>query len=223
MRAAGSRSEPIDVHLLNAYSVSQTRRDSALRAVLTDATANFPDGKPLSLLTRFTRRPLLQVRGPKLFGDAMDLGRAYGLKHFLLGNTDETLVLLRNELESRYPGVHIVGVYSPPFRDLTKAEGSAQDELIRRSGAHITWVGLGTPKQDFEASRLAAALPGVTVAIGAAFDFVAGTKREAPAWITHIGMEWLFRFATEPRRLWRRYLIGNLMFLYMVIRWARKT
>lgn len=207
----------VDVHLANAYTLALAHSDGEFREVLSEATANFPDGKPLAWVTRFGSSPLMQVRGPELFTNVMDIGREFGLRHFLLGTTNETLSLLQGELERRYPGVHIVGAYSPPFRALTSEELLAQDEAIRASGAHITWVGLGTPKQDFEARRLAYSLPGVAVSVGAAFDFVAGTKREAPEWMISYGLEWVFRFATEPRRLWRRYLIGNVVFLRSVI------
>jgi len=211
--ASSSPARPVDVHLVNAYSIAQTEQDEVYRQALSDAELNLPDGKPLAWFTRMTRTPLIQVRGPGLFNAVMDVGREYGLSHFLLGTTDDTLTLLQIELEARYPGVQIAGTYSPPFRPLTDAERCTQDERIRTSEADITWVGLGTPKQDFEAQRLARSLPGVVVAVGAAFDFVAGTKREAPAWMRNAGLEWVFRLASEPRRLWRRYLVGNTIFV----------
>jgi N-acetylglucosaminyldiphosphoundecaprenol N-acetyl-beta-D-mannosaminyltransferase len=101
---------------------------------------------------------------------------------------------------------------------MTDRERNEQDDAIRASGADIVWVGLGTPKQDIEAERIATATNTTTVAIGAAFDFAAGTLREAPSWLSRAGLEWLFRLAMEPRRLWRRYLIGNLVFIYAVFR-----
>jgi len=206
-------SRPLDIHLVNAYSIAQAESVPRFRAVLQDAGGNLPDGKPLAWFTRGMTTPLTQVRGPALFDDVMGLGREYGASHFLLGTTDETLALLKGELQRRHPGVKIAGMYSPPFRPLDEEEIAAQDEVIRRSGANIVWVGLGTPKQDFEARRLASKMPILAIAIGAAFDFVAGTKREAPSWMAKVGMEWIFRFASEPRRLWRRYLIGNTVFL----------
>lgn len=128
------------------------------------------------------------------------------------------LVKLQQNLEARFPGVEIVGTYSPPFRSLSEAELDAQDELILRSGADIVWVGLGTPKQDHEVRRLADSLHVTACAVGAAFDFTAGTKREAPKWMTRVGLEWTFRLISEPRRLWKRYLIGNFVFLAAIIR-----
>jgi N-acetylglucosaminyldiphosphoundecaprenol N-acetyl-beta-D-mannosaminyltransferase len=206
------------VHLINAYSVALAQKDTAFRTALSGDAHNFPDGKPLSWATRFSARRLTQVRGPQFFHDVMEQGRASGVRHFLLGGSEDLLVSLRRNLETLYPGVLIAGTHSPPFRQLSIAEVTAQDDLIRASKSDIVWVGLGTPKQDFEVERLAAALPVVACAVGAAFDFTAGTKREAPSWMTRVGVEWVFRLLSEPRRLWKRYLIGNVVFLAAVIR-----
>lgn len=206
------------VHLINAYSIALAQSDGAFRDSLSGDAYNFPDGKPLSWVTRLTKRRLWQVRGPQFFHDVMDQGRAPRVRHFLLGGSEELLVKLQRNLEARHPGVIIAGAYSPPFRTLSPSEVVAQDELIRDARADIVWVGLGTPKQDIEVRRLAASLTVVACAVGAAFDFTAGMKREAPRWMTTLGVEWLFRLLSEPRRLWRRYLIGNFVFLAAVIR-----
>lgn len=205
-----------DFHFLNAYSIALTESNRLYRECLNRSSYNFPDGKPISILSRLGKSRLDQVRGPALFESVMNRGRSTHVRHYLLGSTPETLNKLQHSLERRYPGVEIVGVFSPPFRALLPAEQLAQDEKIRASKADIVWVGLGTPKQDFEAARLGA--EGLNaIAVGAAFDFSAGTKSEAPAWVTKIGFEWLYRFASEPRRLWKRYLIGNFVFLGAVI------
>jgi N-acetylglucosaminyldiphosphoundecaprenol N-acetyl-beta-D-mannosaminyltransferase len=208
----------LSVHLINAYSIALARRDRSYRSALSGSAVNFPDGKPLSWVTRFSQVPLQQVRGPGFFNAALDEGRSVDAKHFLLGGSDELLLNLRSNLEARYPGVDIVGSYSPPFRTLTMDEYEAQDARISASGADIVWVGLGTPKQDHEVERLAERLPVIACAVGAAFDFAAGMKKEAPRWMTAVGVEWLFRLATEPRRLWRRYLFGNIGFIVAVVK-----
>jgi N-acetylglucosaminyldiphosphoundecaprenol N-acetyl-beta-D-mannosaminyltransferase len=135
------------------------------------------------------------------------------VKHFLLGSTNEVLQALETNLTTRFPGIQIVGVESPPFRKLTAKELSTQDNLVSASGAQIVWVGLGTPKQDVEAHRIAGELPVLAIAVGAAFDFAAGTLRPAPQWMTRSGLEWVYRFTREPRRLWKRYVFGNMRFL----------
>lgn len=213
------------VHLVNAYSIALADHDADYRHALAGGALNFPDGRPLAWVSalRGNDPKLRQVRGPTLFTDVLRLGEPAGLRHYLLGGTPEVLETLIAELPRRYPGIRIVGWESPPFRPLTPAERTCQDERIRCSGADIVWVGLGTPKQDHEAARLATAVSALPVAIGAAFDFAAGAKPEAPAWITGAGLEWLFRLATEPRRLWRRYLIGNVLFIYAAARRAHAT
>lgn len=205
----------VHVHLANAYTVALADQSAEYCDVLAEPALNFPDGKPIGWVSKFRQHSprLNQVRGPQLFLDVFDKGRQTGIKHFLLGSTPDVLIHLTANLERDYPGVDIVGVESPPFRALTVGELASQDEQIKASGAHIVWVGLGTPKQDIEARRLAGVMPVTAIAIGAAFDFAAGTLTQAPVWMQTVGLEWLFRFASEPRRLWRRYLFGNVRFL----------
>jgi N-acetylglucosaminyldiphosphoundecaprenol N-acetyl-beta-D-mannosaminyltransferase len=212
------------VHLVNAYSLALADKGPDIRHVFGDTSINFADGKPLSWFSRLRRQAprVQQVRGPQLFLDVFEGGLAGGTRHFLLGSTPETLHKLEQELEFRFPGVIIVGAESPPFRVLSNDELRAQDERITRSKAQIIWVGLGTPKQDHEVKRLAANLPVIAVAVGAAFDFTAGTSKEAPAWFRSLGIEWLYRFGSEPRRLWKRYLFGNLRFIASVAKnWSK--
>lgn len=207
------------VHLLNAYSVALADKDVAFRGSLVDSAINFPDGKPVSWVSqlRKDRQPLQQVRGARFFLRTFEVGQAAGVKHFLLGSTPETLDQLEANLLNRFPQAEIVGTHSPPFRKLSDSELSQQDAMIAASGAHIVWVGLGTPKQDFEAARLSKSLPVTAAAVGAAFDFVAGTVKEAPELMTRLGLEWLYRFAREPRRLWKRYVFGNVRFVRSAI------
>lgn len=212
----------VDVHLCNAYTLALADTDPSYRDLLRAATRNFPDGKSVVWANRLANRgldlPTERVYGPDLFHDVLSLGQAVGLRHYLLGSTPEVLTALDSRVRTLYPGAQVVGMNSPPFRDLTEPEHAAQTDRIRSSGAHIVWVGLGTPKQDREAARLARELPLVFVAVGAAFDFVAGTKPQAPLWMQRNGLEWTFRLATEPRRLWRRYLFGNIRFVYAASR-----
>ncbi|WP_199706741.1 WecB/TagA/CpsF family glycosyltransferase [Amnibacterium setariae] len=204
------------VHLLNAYSIALADRhpDLAAEAFVGDGW-NLPDGRPVSWVSRLRRdRPALrQIRGPQFMLDVCEQGVAIGVRHYLLGATPSVLEALSDSLQERFPGILIVGADSPPFRTPSDAELAERDARIRSSGADVVWVGLGTPKQDREVVRLARSLPVAAVAVGAAFDYAAGTLREAPGWVRAIGMEWAFRFAVEPRRLWRRYLFGNARFI----------
>ena len=203
------------VHLANAYTVALADKSSAYREILASPAVNFADGKPIGWVSALRGQSprLEQIRGPQLFLDVFDRGRAQNVRHYLLGSTPEVLALLELNLTARFPGVDIVGIESPPFRTLSPEELDQQDTRISASGAQIVWVGLGTPKQDIEARRLADSLPVVAVAIGAAFDFTAGTLSQAPLWMTSCGVEWVHRLASEPRRLWRRYVFGNARFI----------
>jgi N-acetylglucosaminyldiphosphoundecaprenol N-acetyl-beta-D-mannosaminyltransferase len=213
------------VHLANAYSIALGHTQPQVGAVLGERTGwNLPDGKPVMWVSALRRDAgrLHQVRGPRFMLDVIDLGRAAGLRHYLLGGSEETLELLERNLQQMFPGVQIAGSDSPPFRTPTTSELVDRDERIATSGAHVVWVGLGTPKQDLEALRLASTLPVLAVAVGAAFDFAAGTLKPAPHWVGAIGFEWLWRMLAEPRRLWRRYTFGNAQFIAAVIAGERR-
>jgi N-acetylglucosaminyldiphosphoundecaprenol N-acetyl-beta-D-mannosaminyltransferase len=207
----------VHVHLCNAYTLALADSDASLRAVLTDSGVNFPDGKSVVWANRLTHRgmhlPSDRVYGPDLMLDVIRDGQAVGLRHFLLGSTDDVLADLKAALCERFPEALVVGSWSPPFRELSDGERKEQAARLVKSGAQVIWVGLGTPKQDFEVTRLAREVSAVHVAVGAAFDFISGSARQAPAWMGRSGLEWAFRLGREPRRLGRRYLFGNLRFL----------
>ena len=140
------------------------------------------------------------------------------MRHYLYGSSPDVVSALTGAIEVRWPGALIVGAESPPFRDLSDDD---LDDAVRRfqdSKAQIVWVGLGAPKQDLVVARLAERSALTFIAIGAAFDFIAGTKRQAPRIMREHGLEWAFRLATEPRRLWKRYLVGNTVFVYRNLR-----
>lgn len=225
-RATSGLEQGLDVHLCNAYTLSLADANPSFKAMLGAAALNFPDGKAVvwanQLTNRRLRLPSERVYGPDLFLDVFDRGQRHALRHYLLGSTTDVLADLEAELRRRFPEVDIVGVESPPFRALTPDERAQQVERLRASRAQVVWVGLGTPKQDWQAAELARHVPALFCAVGAAFDFVAGHKRQAPGWMQDAGLEWLFRFASEPRRLWRRYLFGNARFLWAVGRAGRR-
>jgi N-acetylglucosaminyldiphosphoundecaprenol N-acetyl-beta-D-mannosaminyltransferase len=154
-----------------------------------------------------------RVYGPELMRRALvESGPSVG--HFLYGSSEATLQRLEARIAEFAPQARIRGSISPPFRPLIEAEISAHADMILSSGATIVWVGLGLPKQELWMDRVAAKLPGFTlVGVGAAFDLLAGTVRQAPGWMQRSGLEWLFRLIQEPRRLWRRYIWNNPAFL----------
>jgi N-acetylglucosaminyldiphosphoundecaprenol N-acetyl-beta-D-mannosaminyltransferase len=144
-----------------------------------------------------------------------------GVRHFFLGGSTKVLQDLEAEVERRFPQAVVAGRMSPPFRDPSPEELTDWAAIIVQSRAHIVWVGLGTPRQDGVVAALVGKTGAVLVAVGAAFDFLSGNKREAPRALRRTGLEWIFRLATEPRRLWRRYLFGNAQFVGQALRELR--
>ena len=205
------------VCIRDAHGVVKCHRDPALKAVHNQAFLVTPDGMPLVWALRLAGHGRAdRVYGPDLMLALFDRGRARGTRHFLYGATPETLERLEARLLARHPGARIVGRFAPPFRALGRDE---RDEVARRidgSGADIVWVGLGTPKQELWMAEMRPRLAApMLIGVGAAFDFHAGAKRQAPRWIQRSGLEWAFRLAAEPRRLARRYAVTVPSFLVL--------
>lgn len=201
--------------LCGAHGIVTAQHSRALMDSLRDSWVNFPDGAPVAwLMRRFGARRARRIAGPDLMPLVFDAGQDAGVSHFLFGSTPEVLDRLEERLRRRYPRAIIAGKISPPFRALSDAENAAIADTIVRSGADIVWVGLGLPKQDEWLHRSAALFaPAVGVGVGAAFDFLAGTKPRAPKWVQDMGLEWLHRLKSEPRRLARRYAATNTEFV----------
>ena len=215
---------PLVTHLCNAYTLSLCVRDADFAEVVDAGDLNLMDGAPLVWTARRLgfEHCTERVYGPDLMLAVMDRGRVHGLRHHLYGGRPDVLAQLEHALTARLPGLRVVAREAPPFRDLDATEEQEVIARLRDGGADVVWVGLGTPRQDLAVHRLREA--GVPlVAVGAAFDFHAGAKRQAPVWVQRIGMEWLFRLVAEPRRLWRRYLIGNPVFLYGLARGVERV
>lgn len=218
-RATSPHPRGTAVRLVNSYSIALAHRNRQYCDLLRTGGVNLPDGRPVSLIIRvLSGYSGAYCRGPSLFEQTLDQGRSVRLRHYLIGGTPRTLAALTREISIRWPGCEVVGIEAPPFRDLSADELKRRDDAVLRSRAHIVWVGLGTPKQDFEAQRLANACGVVAVGVGAAFDFTSGEKPSAPRWVQRIWLEWLFRLLTEPRRLWYRYLWGNSKFFAIAAR-----
>jgi N-acetylglucosaminyldiphosphoundecaprenol N-acetyl-beta-D-mannosaminyltransferase len=212
---ASAAGRPCTVHLCNAYTLSLAHRDPSLRDALDRGDLNLPDGMPLVWIGRRAGFAHMagRVYGPDLMRTVVDWGRDHGLRHYLYGSTPAVVRRLAASLTGAYPGTRIVAAESPPFRALRPDEVDALAGRVRATGADVMWVGLGTPKQDRFLAELGPRLGTTLVAVGAAFDFLAGTKAQAPRLLRDHGLEWAYRLGREPRRLWRRYLVGNLVFL----------
>ena len=174
-----------------------------------------PDGQPvrwaLNLLYRAGLRQ--RVYGPELMLRLCGAAAGAGIPIYLYGGTPEVVEQLCKNLNTKFPALRIAGYESPPFRALTREEDEQVVARINGSGAGIVFIGLGCPKQDVFAYDHRDRIRAVQVCVGAAFDFHAGAKPMAPAWMQRWGLEWLYRLLCEPRRLWRRYLVTNSIFL----------
>jgi len=159
-----------------------------------------------------------RVYGPDLMLAVCERSAREGWSHFFFGGASGVAEMLAAEMRRRFPALTVAGVLCPPFRALTSEEEEAMLAHLNGSGAQIVWVGLGSPKQDLWMAEHRARLEApVLIGVGAAFDFFAGSQKQAPRWMQRSGLEWLFRLMTEPRRLWRRYLIGNPKFAAAVV------
>lgn len=210
----------LTVNACNVHSVMSARSDRDLAQALAESDINTSDGVPLVWVLR-TRgfRDHARMYGPDLAEYAFEHGLSRGWRHFFYGATRETLDQLEKNLRAKYPDMLIAGTHAPPFRPETAEERAHVLQAIRESAADMVWVGLGMPKQEKWMFEVRNELPGkVLVGIGAAFDFFAGTKPQAPLWMQRRGLEWMFRLGTEPRRLWRRYAWNNPAFLLLWLR-----
>ena len=216
-KAPGSRGRTYA--FCNVHAVMTARRDSRVRHALSDADVCTPDGMPLVWTLRRRGVPDQgRVYGPDLMEKALQHGVELGWRHFLFGATPDTLERLGDRARALAPGVLIAGTYSPPFRALTPGEESEVLDTIRASGANLVWIGLGMPKQELWMARVRDQLPGLhLLAVGAAFDLISGTVRQAPDWVQDNGLEWVYRLWREPRRLWRRYLFNNPAFAVLAM------
>ena len=141
------------------------------------------------------------------------------VRHYFLGSTEETLQSLVSRLHDLNPRLNVAGCFSPPFSRDIASESNKWLEDIELTGADIVWVGLGTPKQNFAVNQMALQSTRTFIAVGAAFDFLAGVVPEAPLFLQNSGFEWVYRLYREPKRLWRRYLISNAHFLFLALRY----
>jgi N-acetylglucosaminyldiphosphoundecaprenol N-acetyl-beta-D-mannosaminyltransferase len=214
-----ARHESHYVCVTGVHGVMESWRDEELRHIHNTAGLVTADGMPLVWLGRLMGfRQMERVYGPDLMLMVCERSAKQGYCQFFYGGTPGVAEKLASRLQSRFPGLQVAGVYSPPFRALTPEEDEAVIERINAAQPDIVWVGLSTPKQERWMSEHWGRLNApVLIGVGAAFDFHAGFKRQAPHWMQQSGLEWLFRLAMEPRRLWRRYLINNPWFLWLVL------
>jgi N-acetylglucosaminyldiphosphoundecaprenol N-acetyl-beta-D-mannosaminyltransferase len=209
--------ERLRVHFCTVHMIIEATADESLRARLNEADIVAPDGMPLVWVARLRGQRMERVCGPDVMPALLDRGRAIGARHFFYGGAPGVAERLAARMTARYPGLEVVGTHCPPFRRLTEAEDAEVVRMIEESGADCVWVGLGSPKQEhwLAEHRARLSVP-LLLAVGAAFDFHSGTKRRAPRLMQRTGTEWLFRLASEPRRLLGRYVRTNARFLWLL-------
>lgn len=217
--AWGAARESRYVCICNVHSVVTTTRDIEFKIAVNNADMATPDGAPVAWMLRRSGYPQQErINGPDLM--MKYLARAERLQQtvFFYGSTDFTLAKLRAALATRFPRLRVGGTYSPPFRQLLREEDEQIVDMINRSGANVVFVGLGCPKQEKWMADHRGHVRAVMIGVGAAFDYHAGVIRRAPLWWQRHGLEWLYRLASEPRRLFKRYLVTNSLFIVGVLR-----
>lgn len=209
------RGERRYVNVCTVHTVMECQKDERLRHIVNHSGLSTADGMPLVWLGKVHgHRDAGRVYGPDLMLALCERSARTGHRHFFYGGAPGVAELLVTRLRSRFPGLHVAGTHTPPFRPAGAMEDSEVVQSINAAAADIVWVGLGTPKQDLWVGLHRPVLQApVLIAIGAAFDFHAGLLKQAPRWMQNSGLEWLFRLWQEPRRLGRRYLVYNPIFL----------
>jgi N-acetylglucosaminyldiphosphoundecaprenol N-acetyl-beta-D-mannosaminyltransferase len=188
----------------------------AFLRVMNDADLVTPDGMPLVWGLRLLGvNDAVRVYGPNLTPAVLEKAEREGVPVGFYGGTPEVLKGLLASVRHRWPRLVVRYAYGPPFRQLTRSEDSRVIRDINDSGARILFVGVGCPKQEWWMARHRGQIEAVMVGVGAAFDFIAGTKRQAPVWVQRMGLEWSFRLITEPGRLWKRYARQNPRFVLL--------
>ena len=202
------------VCICNVHSVVTTTRDNRYRQIINEADMCTPDGAPVAwALRKLGCAGQERVNGPDLMWRTLALAEQRQQAVFFYGSTDQILRQLAATAMRAFPRLRLVGIHAPPFRPLSEQEQEQEIQLIRRSGAQLVFVGLGCPKQEQWMAERRGRLDAVMLGVGAAFDYHAGALRRAPAWAQRNGLEWLFRLMSDPRRLFKRYMVTNTLFV----------
>ena len=202
----------------NVHTVVEAIRNKNYREIINNSILSLPDGKPLSLVAKLKGvKNISRIFGPTFFEKTLEWGQKDGIKHYFFGSSQETLDKMLGVIKHKYPCAIIAGSFSPPYQTFTEEENKRFLENINASGADLIWVGLGAPKQEIWMYENYKKLnKGIMIGIGAGFDYIAGNTKHAPEWMKNASLEWLYRLIQEPRRLWKRYLVTNTLFLWYV-------
>jgi N-acetylglucosaminyldiphosphoundecaprenol N-acetyl-beta-D-mannosaminyltransferase len=211
----GAQHQSRYVTLCNVHSLVTASQSGQFNDVIGHADMALPDGAPVAwALRREGFSAQQRINGPDLTWRYLAVAEKIGQRVFFCGSTPETLSKLQARIQQQFPKLRIAGMVSPPYRELTAEEDQAYVDQINQSGAHVVFVGLGCPKQEAWMAAHRGRIQAVMLGVGAAFDYHAGTVQRAPKWMQKLGMEWLHRLCSEPRRLAKRYAVTNSVFIY---------
>lgn len=207
------------VCVTGVHGVMEAQRDPSLRHILNHGVMNLPDGMPLVWIGKLRgAEGMDRVFGPDFLTEICRLSVTRGYRHFLYGGDTGVAHELKTSLEQKFPGIEVAGTYTPPFRPLSDREEREVLARIQASRADVVWIGLSTPKQErfmaLFADRLHVPL---LVGVGAAFDYHTGRIRDCPTWVKRAGLQWFHRLMQDPKRLWRRYLRNNPLFIWKIV------
>ena len=200
----------------NVHTTVMSYENEEYRKIQNSAAMVLPDGAPLSSYSRKRGfKDARRVTGPDLMLELFKISPKKGYRHFFYGSTQETLDRMRTVIQRDYPDMEIVGMYSPPFRKMTKEEDETAIRMINEAKPDFIWIGLGAPKQEEWMHEHQGKVNGVMLGVGAGFDYLAGYIKRAPMWMQKISMEWFYRLLQDPMRLWKRYIVTNVKYLYL--------
>lgn len=202
----------------NVHTVTESVRNSSMREAINNSFLSLPDGRPISLYANMKKhKEVRRIFGPTFLEKTLEWGEAEGIKHYFFGSSEDTLLRMVGNVRLKFPNANIVGMKSPPYREFSELENELFLSEMNESNADIFWIGLGAPKQELWMYENYKKLNrGVMIGVGAGFDYLAGNIKHAPHWMKNYSLEWFYRLIQDPRRLWKRYLVTNSLFLYYI-------
>lgn len=211
----GAARESRYICICNVHSVVTASRDPEFKKAVNGADMATSDGAPIAWALRKLGFPSQErINGPDLMWRYLREAERVGQTVYFYGSTNETLVKLRSSIAREFPGLKVAGMHSPPFRPASWSEDETEVKEINRSGANVVFVGLGCPKQEKWMAAHQGRINAVMIGVGAAFDYHSGTVSRAPVWWQRNGLEWLYRLVSDPRRLLKRYMVTNTLFIF---------
>ena len=202
----------------NVHTTVTSYEDAAYCAIQNNGLMAIPDGGPLSTVGRKRGYENMErTTGPSLMREIFEISTKKGYRHYFYGSTKETLTILEDKLLECYPGLHIVGIYSPPFRSMTIEEDKEVVDKINNTNPDFVWIGLGAPKQEKWMAAHQGMIEGLMIGVGAGFDYYAENIKRAPKWMQENNLEWLYRLMQDPKRLFKRYLHTNSKFIWNAV------